>query len=41
VLKSSDAEGAIHQTYCMPAFPYANVYPGYVMMYQAKTDRSR
>lgn len=40
VLKSAAAEGATHQTYCMPAFPYANGYLGYVMMYHAKTGRT-
>jgi hypothetical protein len=40
VLKSNTAEGVFHQTYCMPVFPYANVYLGYVMMYHAKSDRT-
>lgn len=40
VLRSTPKEGRTHQTYCMPAFPYANVYLGYVMMYHAGTDRT-
>jgi hypothetical protein len=40
VLRSSPAEGKAVQTYCMPAFPYANVYLGYVMMYRAQGDRA-
>ena len=33
VLRSTREEGKNHQTYCMTAFPYANVYLGLVMMY--------
>lgn len=40
VLRSSAAEAKTSQTYCMPVFPYANVYLGYVMMYHAGTDRT-
>ena len=40
VLQSTEQEGQVHQTYCMAAFPYANGYLGYVMMYHAKTDRT-
>ncbi|MBI3874741.1 MAG: hypothetical protein HY300_01990 [Verrucomicrobia bacterium] len=32
VLRSTSEEGKKHQTYCMPVFPYANGYLGYVMM---------
>jgi hypothetical protein len=39
-LKSDAAEGASYQTYCTPAYPYANGYLGYVMMYRAKTDQT-
>lgn len=40
VLRSSAAEGKTTQTYCLSAFPYANGYLGYVMMYHAGKDRS-
>ncbi len=40
VLRSTAEEDKTHQTYCMPAFPYANVYLGYVMMYHVGTDRT-
>jgi hypothetical protein len=40
VLRSTETEGKKHQTYCMPAFPYANVYLGYVMIYHPGTDRT-
>lgn len=40
VLRSNPAEGKTYQTYCMPSFPYANVYLGYVMMYRAQGDRT-
>lgn len=33
VLRSSLAEGKSRQTYCLPVFPYANLYLGYLMMY--------
>lgn len=32
VLRSTPEEAKKHQTYCMPTFPYANGYLGYVMM---------
>ena len=40
VLQATPAEGTARQTYCMPSFPYANVYLGYVMMYNATGDRT-
>ncbi|NBV25325.1 MAG: hypothetical protein EBS05_25855, partial [Proteobacteria bacterium] len=40
VLRSTPAEGKTTQTYCLPAFAYANLYLGYVMMYHAGTDRT-
>ena len=40
ILRSTLAEGTARQTYCMPSFPYANVYLGYLMMYNPGTDRS-
>lgn len=40
VLRSTPEEGKSHQTYCMPAFPYASGYVGFVMMYHAGTDRT-
>ena len=40
VLRSTVAEGRTHQTYCLPVFPYANGYLGFVMMYHAGTDRT-
>jgi hypothetical protein len=40
VLRSTETEGKAHQTYCMPSFPYANVYLGYVMMYRAQAGRT-
>ena len=40
VLRSTPEEGKNHQTYCMPAFPYGNVYLGLVMMYHVGKDRS-
>lgn len=39
-VRSLPQEGKAHQTYCMPAFPYANGYLGFVMMYHAGTDRT-
>ena len=33
VVRSTPEEGKQHQTYCMTAFPYGNVYLGLVMMY--------
>jgi hypothetical protein len=40
ILRSTLQEGAARQAYCMPSFPYANVYLGYLMMYNQGTDRS-
>ena len=40
VLRSTVAEGRTHQTYCLPVFPYANGYLGFVMMYHVGTDRT-
>jgi len=40
VLRSTPEEGQATQTYCMPVFPYANVYLGFVMMYHASGDRA-
>jgi len=40
VLRSSIAEGRAHQTYCLPVFPYANGYLGYLMMYHVGVDRA-
>lgn len=40
VLRSALAEGRAHQTYCLPVFPYANGYLGFVMMYHVGVDRS-
>lgn len=40
VLRSTVEEGRGHQTYCLPVFPYANGYLGYVMMYHVGTDRT-
>jgi len=40
VLRSTPEEGQATQTYCMPVFPYANVYLGFVMMYHAGGDRT-
>jgi hypothetical protein len=39
VLRSSTEEGKNSQTYCMPSFPYANIYLGYVMMYHVSSGR--
>jgi len=39
-LRSQPEEGKTHQTYCMPAFPYAGGYLGFVMIYHAGTDRT-
>ncbi len=38
VLESLPAEKGHRQTYCMPAFPYANLYLGYVMMINTPGD---
>ena len=40
VLRSTPEEGQATQTYCMPVFPYANVYLGFAMMYHASGDRA-
>ena len=40
VLRSTPEEGAGRQTYCMPSFPYANGYLGFVMMYNVGSDRT-
>jgi hypothetical protein len=40
VLRSTPEEGKATQTYCMPVFPYANVYLGFVMMYHESGDRA-
>jgi len=40
VLRSTLQEGKRRQVYCMPSFPYANVYLGFVMMYNAGSDRT-
>ena len=40
VLRSTVTEGRTHQTYCLPVFPYANGYLGFVMMYHVGTDRA-
>lgn len=40
VLRSTLQEGKRRQAYCMPSFPYANVYLGLVMMYNAGSDRT-
>jgi hypothetical protein len=40
VLRSTLAEGRAHQTYCLPVFPYANGYLGFLMMYHVGVDRS-
>ena len=39
VLRSSVEEGRNSQTYCLPVFPYANIYLGYVMMYHVGKGR--
>jgi hypothetical protein len=39
VLRSTQQEGTVRQTYCMPAFAYGNCYVGFVMMYNAGSDR--
>ncbi|MBI5820088.1 MAG: hypothetical protein HZA88_13975 [Verrucomicrobia bacterium] len=40
VLRSTPAEGKNRQAYCMPAFPYANGYLGFVMMYNVASDQT-
>jgi hypothetical protein len=39
-LRSTTEEGKTRQTYCMPSFPYGGAYVGFVMMYNAGTDRT-
>lgn len=39
-IRSSAAEGKRRQTYCCTAFPYANGYLGYLMMYNVGTDQT-
>jgi len=40
VMRSTLAEGRASQTYCMPAFRYANGYLAWLMMYHPGKDRS-
>lgn len=40
VLRSTVEEGRASQTYCLPVFPYANLYLGYVMMYHLGRGRT-
>jgi hypothetical protein len=40
VLRSSVEEGRTSQTYCLPVFPYGNIYLGYVMMYNVGKGRT-
>ena len=40
VLRSTLDEGRVHQTYALTAFPYANLYLGYVMMYHVGAGRT-
>lgn len=37
-LESLPGEKGRRQTYCMPSFPYANIYLGYVMMFNTPGD---
>jgi hypothetical protein len=39
-LRSTPEEGKGVQTYCMPSFPYADCYLGWVMMYNARKGRT-
>jgi len=39
-LRPRAGEGKHRQMYCMPAFRYAGIYLGYLMMYRATGDRS-
>jgi glyoxylase-like metal-dependent hydrolase (beta-lactamase superfamily II) len=39
-LRSTPEEGKARQAYCMPVFPYAGMYLGLVMMYNASKDRT-
>ena len=39
-LKPTFGEGVARQMYCMPAFRYAGIYLGYLMMYNVAADRS-
>ena len=40
VLRSAVTEGRVSQTYCLPVFPYGNIYLGYVMMYHVGKGRT-
>jgi hypothetical protein len=40
VLRSTAAEGKVHQTYALTVFPYANGYLGYLMMYHVGAGRT-
>lgn len=40
VLRSTVEEGRVSQTYCLPVFPYANIYLGYLMMYHRGRDHT-
>lgn len=40
VLRSTVEEGRSSQTYCLPVFPYGNIYLGYAMMYHLGKDRA-
>jgi hypothetical protein len=40
ILRSSPDEGKGRQTYCMPSFLYANIYLGYLMMYNVARDQT-
>lgn len=39
-LRSTLAEGRVRQLYCMPAFAYGSGYLGFLMVYNAGTDRT-
>ncbi|MBN1417538.1 MAG: hypothetical protein JXP34_02115 [Planctomycetes bacterium] len=39
-LRSTIAEGRARQLYCMPSFPYANGYIGFLMVYNVGADRT-
>ena len=39
-LRSGVEEGRARQTYCLPSFPYANVWLGYAMLYNVGGDRT-
>lgn len=40
VLRSGVEEGRSSQTYCLPVFPYANLYLGYAMIYNVGKGRT-